>query len=159
MRDAVVVSESIVVPLPREDAYDGTLSCPLPEVFKKWYGPFPPIKSVTHHSTAPWGTVGDSRTLKLTGPGSVLETQRIDEKPTRFGYTLTDVKGPMAMLVSHIEGEWSFADAGAGTRITWQWSIHPKSAPVGALIPALGRMWRGYARQSLNTLSGYLQSR
>jgi hypothetical protein len=32
--------------------------------------------------------------------------------------------------------------------VTWQWTIHPSTG--GALVmPALGRMWQGYARQAL----------
>ncbi|CAM3727512.1 SRPBCC family protein [Smaragdicoccus niigatensis] len=153
----VVVSQSLDVPVPQGASFARTLPMPITELFNKWYGPFPPIKAVDQHSPGVWGSVGQSRTLKLTGGGSVLETLTHVDGPTSFGYTLTDIKGPMEVLVSHIEGAWTFASAGSGTLITWQWTVHPKYAVTAPLVPALGMMWNGYARQVLRSLSGYLQ--
>jgi len=41
---------------------------PLPTLFKRWYGPIPPIKEVRDQS-GDWDTVGQSRRIFLTGGG------------------------------------------------------------------------------------------
>jgi hypothetical protein len=45
---------------------------------------------------------------------------------------------------------------GTGTRVTWQWTIHPRTALSAPVLPLFGRLWLGYARQSLEELSNQL---
>ena len=56
------------------------------------------------------------------------------------------------------EGTWIFGPAGTGTRVTWRWVLHPKSAFSAPALPVFARLWRGYAGRSLETLSDYLVS-
>jgi hypothetical protein len=37
--------------------------------------------------------------------------------------------------------------------VTWRWTIHPRSALAAPLLPVFGRLWKGYAAQSLAELS------
>jgi hypothetical protein len=62
----------------------------------------------------------------------------------------------MALLVSSVEGKWSFAPAATGTTVSWQWTIHAKSGLVAPLLPVFGNMWKGYARATLEKLSQQL---
>ena len=39
------------------------------------------------------------------------ELTRVDP-PQAFGYTLTEITGPLAPLVDHIDGEWLFDPGG-----------------------------------------------
>jgi hypothetical protein len=128
---------------------------PLPTLFHRWYGPIPPIKAVIDQ-TGDWDAVGKTRTVVLTGGGSMREQLTSYDPPRSFGYTLSDVKGPMAPLVARVEGLWSFEPAGTGTRVIWQWTIHPRSALSAPVLPVFGRLWLGYARQSLEELSNQL---
>ncbi len=101
---------------------------PLPDLFRRWYGPIPPIKA-TRGQTGDWDGVGQSRTVLLTGGGSMREELTSYDPPRSFGYTLSQVKGPLAPLVDHVDGLWLFAPIGTGTQVTWRWTIHP---PLGA---------------------------
>ncbi len=65
------------------------------------------------------------------------------DEPRSFGYTLSEVKGPMAPLVDHVEGLWSFEPVGTGTKVTWRWTIHPRSAFTAPVLPVFGRLWLG----------------
>ena len=38
------------------------------------------------------------------------------DPPRSFGYRLTGIKGPMALLVGSVAGEWSFTPAAAAPR-------------------------------------------
>ena len=138
------------VPVPVGQAYDAVLTAPLPAIFSRRFGPLPPIREVRDQS-GEWGAggVGQTRTIVTADRGTMLEELTILEPPGRFGYTLSRITGPMKPLVAHVEGEWSFAPAGTGTRITWTWTFHPANGVAGMLLPALARMWRGYARQGL----------
>lgn len=51
------------------------------------------------------------------------------DEPHSFGYTLSDINGPLAPLVGGVQGMWLFQDVTSGpnpaTKITWRWTLHP----------------------------------
>jgi hypothetical protein len=149
MSQPLVVAQSGAMPVAPKDAFDAVFWMDVPTVFRRWYGPFPPIKAVT----GDWGSVGQARTLKLVGGASMREELVHADAPNSFGYALTEIKGPLATLVKRVEGEWAFAPSGNGTTATWQWTLHPRSAFTAPMLPVFARLWRGYARQSLDELS------
>jgi hypothetical protein len=155
MAQPLVVEQSRAIPVTQEAAFGGTVPLPLPTLFHRWYGPIPPIKAV-NEQTGDWDAVGKTRTVVLTGGGSMREQLTSYDEPKSFGYILSDVKGPLAPLVDHVEGLWSFKPVGTGTEVTWQWKIHPRSALSAPLLPVFGKLWMGYARQSLEALSDLL---
>ena len=155
MAQPLVVEQAREIPVGQEAALSGTVPIPLPTLFHRWYGPIPPIKEVRDQS-GDWDSVGQSRTVVLTGGGSMREQLTSYESPNAFGYTLSEVKGPLAPLVHHVEGLWAFEPVGAGTKVTWRWTIHPRSSFVAPLLPVFGKLWLGYARQSLEELSNQL---
>ncbi|HXA13459.1 MAG TPA: SRPBCC family protein [Mycobacterium sp.] len=138
-----------------QQAFDGTLPMPLPTLFRRWYGPIPPINKVLNQ-TGDWDSVGQTRTVKLTGGGSMREELTQVDPPHAFGYTLSQIKGPLSPLVSSVGGEWLFGTATRGTTVTWRWTIHPRSRPAALALPVFGRVWRGYARQALEELQHLL---
>lgn len=152
MAQSLVVEESLVIPVPTEQAFHNTLPAPLPEIFKRWHGPFPPVKEV-REQTGGWDAAGQTRTVLLAGGGSTREELTSVDPPRSFGYRLTNVTGPMALLVDHVEGEWIFASAAGGTEVTWRWNIHSKSSLTSWLLPVFGSMWKGYARKALRDLA------
>ncbi len=155
MAQSLVVEESLVVPVPAEQAFHRTLPAPLPEIFKRWHGPFPPVKEV-REQTGAWDAAGQTRTVVLAGGGSTREELTSVDPPRSFGYRLSGITGPMAFLVDHVLGDWTFAPAPGGTEVTWRWDIHPRKSgsPLTSwVLPLFGRMWKGYARQALRDLS------
>lgn len=155
MRQPLVVGQSRAIPVSPADAFRRTAPIPLPSLFRRWYGPIPPIKEV-RDQTGEWDAVGQSRTVLLAGGGSMREELTRFDPPHSFGYTLSDITGPLSPLVSAIDGEWVFDPAGTGTNVTWRWSIYPKSGLTRPALPVFGRIWRGYARQALEELSDQL---
>ena len=144
------LSSSRTVPLPPEDVFDWVLQEPLERVFARRFGPIPAIRRTSQQGA--WGTVGQERTIDFTDPGSVRERLTLVERPRRFGYTLSDVAGPMKLLIAGVEGLWSFEPDGAGTRITWSWTVHPANSVGRMAMPLFARVWQGYARRSLAQL-------
>jgi hypothetical protein len=155
MSQPLVVEQSRAIPVDPEQAFKATLPMPLTTLFRRWYGPIPPIKQVLGQA-GEWATVGQTRTVVLAGGGGMREELTRVDLPRSFGYTLSDIKGPLAPLVSTVEGEWIFGPLGTGTEVTWRWTIHPRSALAAPALPVFGRLWRGYARQSLDELSNQL---
>lgn len=155
MAHSIVVDESRLVPVPSEDAFRRTLPAPLPVVFARWRGIFPPVKEV-RDQTGAWDAAGQTRTVRLAGGASMREELTSVEAPRSFGYRLTPTAGPMVALVGHIVGEWTFVPAVGGTEITWRWDIHPKSPLTAWALPPFARMWKGYARHVLADLSTML---
>lgn len=152
---AYVVERSRSIPVTVEDAFAGTLPIPLPVLFRRWYGPIPPIKEV-RGQIGNWGTAGQTRTVILTGGGSMREELTSVDEPRSFDYTLTQITGPMSLLVGLVDGQWRFSPTGAGTQVTWRWTIHPRSALATPALPVLAKLWQGYARQALEELSAQL---
>lgn len=155
MAQPLVVEQSRAIPVAQEQLFRDMVPMPLPTLFHRWYGPIPPIKAV-RDQTGDWDAVGKSRTVVLSGGGSMREQLTSYDEPRSFGYTLSEVKGAMAPLVDHVEGLWSFEPIGTGTKVTWRWTIHPRSAFTAPALPVFGRLWLGYARQSLEELSNQL---
>jgi hypothetical protein len=55
-----------------------------------------------------------------------------------------------------VDGRWAFAPEGTGVRVTWSWTLHPTSTYAALVLPLVGRMWGGYARQALERASDVL---
>jgi hypothetical protein len=158
MTSSLAVEQSRVIPVSVEKAFAGTLPLPLPTIFSHWYGPIGPIKEV-RDQTGDWDTAGQTRVVMLTPSGSFHEELTSLDPPHSFGYALTGVTGPLGLLVGRADGEWRFTASGgaaSGTEVTWRWNIHARSALTAPLLPVLGLLWKGYARRSLETLSGLL---
>jgi hypothetical protein len=140
------------IPVTPETAFKRTLPIDLTTIFNRRYGPIGPIKEV-RHQLGEWATVGQTRTVHQVGGGSIREELTSLDAPRTFGYRLTDIKGPLAPLVDHVEGQWRFDQAGTGTNVTWQWTVHPKGKLGALAMPVFERLWHGYARQGLEQLS------
>ena len=155
MPRSVTVEQSRAISVAVEDAFKGTLPLPLPVLFSQWYGPIPPIKAV-RDQTGEWDAAGQTRTVVMVGGGSMREELTNVDAPRSFGYRLSNIKGPLAPLVGSVEGKWSFTATGTGTTVTWQWILHAKSGMTAPALPVFGRIWKGYARRALETLSDLL---
>ena len=104
MSQPLVVEQSRAIPADPEHAFRSLLPMPLTVLFRRWYGPIPPIKQVLDQA-GEWGTVGQTRTVALVGGGSMREELTHVDPPHPFGYTLSDIKGPLAPFVGPGGGE------------------------------------------------------
>jgi hypothetical protein len=156
MTDPLTVEQSREIPVDVQHAFDGTIPIPLPTLFRRWYGPIPPISKV-NNQTGNWDAVGQTRDITLKGGGALREELTHFDPPHAFGYVLSEIKGPLSPLVSTIDGQWLFAPTPTGgTTVTWRWTLHPRSRLTAPALPVFGRVWRGYARQSLEELDRQL---
>jgi hypothetical protein len=157
MPNPYVMKCSRAIPVDVQTAFDRTLPIPLATIFSRWYGPIGPVRTVRDQA-GEWGTVGQTRTVVQAGGTTLREELTRVDAPHAFSYTLSNISGPLAPLAAHIDGEWSFLPAGAGTEVSWRWAVHPKSA-IGALaLPVFARLWQGFARRALEQLADELLS-
>lgn len=155
MPSTLHLESSRAVPVETVDAFDRLLTHPITDLMSRRYGLLPPIREVRDQS-GPWERPGQTRTIVLADGGTMRERLTEVERPERFDYVLTDFTGALRPLVSHVDGSWAFAPEGTGVRITWSWTLHPTSTYAARVLPLVGRMWRGYARQALEQTSGVL---
>ena len=141
-------SASRAVPIDPQGGFDQVLALPLPDIFAQRFGALPAIREV-RDQRGEWGSVGQPRTIVLTDGNTMLETLVAVDRPHRFAYVIDQVTGPMKLLTSTVDGEWSFAPAGTGLRVTWTWTLHPPTRAAALVMPAFGWMWRGYADRAL----------
>lgn len=158
MPRSVTMSASRTYPAPMEAAFDAILPAPLERIFARRYGPIPAVRATEGAPPGAWGQVGDVRTVRMADGGAVREELTRVDRPTEFGYRLSEVSGPMRFLASRIEGLWSFAPADGGTRVTWHWVVHPASALAAPLMPVFALMWRQFAQRSLENVDGLLRA-
>jgi hypothetical protein len=118
------IEQSRAIPVTPERAFRGIIEMDVPKVFHRRYGPIPPIRRVSGRDGANWsGTVGQTRILELAGGGSIRETVVSVDEPNSWTCAITDLRGPLALLLEKIDGQFLFAPAGTGTRITWRYNI------------------------------------
>jgi hypothetical protein len=140
-----------------EQALRGIIEMDVPKVIRRRYGPIPPIRRVSGRDGANWsGTVGQTRILELGGGGSIRETVVSVDEPHSWSYAITDLRGPLALLLEKIDGQFLFASTGTGTRVTGRYNMLPRSQLAAPTFPAFAWFWRGYARQMLEELSSWL---
>lgn len=136
----------------QQAAYDTVRPAPLPEVFAHRTGPLPPIVKVADQTGGEWGTeVGQTRRIHLGDGGTTFETLTTIDAPRSFGYTLSEITGPMKLIVRGLRGEWSFAEESGGTRVTWTWDVDPRNRLAAPLVLGLRVLWRSYAAKALAT--------
>jgi hypothetical protein len=150
------MSASRTYPVAIEAAFDAVLPAPLEQIFVRRYGPIPAVRGTEGAPSGPWGKVGYVRTVCMADGGTVREELTRVNRPTEFGYTLSDVTGPLRLLASRVEGLWTFVPAADGTRVTWQWIMHPASAIAAPLLPVFALFWRRFAKRSLDAIDGLL---
>lgn len=81
MAQPLVLEQSRAIPVVGDAAFNGTVPIPLPQLFRRRYGPIPPIKA-TRDQTGDRDVVGQPRTVPLTGGGSMRQgcaRQSLDE--------------------------------------------------------------------------------
>ena len=135
-------------------SFDATLGLPLPYLFAHRYAAIPPVTQVRDQEA--WDVAGCTRTIVLGDGGTIRETLTEVDRPHAFAYRLTDLTGPMSLLVSSVDGRFTFEPAGTGVRITWTWLVHPRGAVGRAAMPLFERMWNPYARTALARLEAAL---
>lgn len=155
MSAPTVVAQSRTIPVSVDFAYEKTLPLPLPKLFRHWYGPLPPIKSIRDEPPS-WDTVGQTRTIVLAGTGTLREQLTRIDPPRGFDYRITGITGPLAPLVAVIEGQWRFEPAGAVTKVTWQWTVTPRTSAAKLAMTPFAYIWRGYAGKALAELEKQL---
>ena len=138
-----------MVPVEPTQAFDRLLAARLPEIFSRRYAGFPPIREVIDEPSD-WGAVGQTRTIVLADSGGRMrETLTSVDRPHSFGYVLDDLHGPLRPLLSTIDGVWTVTPEGAGSRISWSWTLNATRSPARLTLSVIGRMWQGYADRAL----------
>lgn len=148
------VARSRTFPVAFEGAFTRTLATPLPELLNRGFGPIPPVTGVDQEE--PWTEAGKVRTVRTSDGATTTERLITIDEPNSWTYELSDLTGPLRLLVSRVEGAWTFESVGTGCLITWSWILYPQSSFSAPVLPVFGRLWQGYARLALDRLEEIL---
>jgi hypothetical protein len=155
MVSPVAMSASRTYLTPLAPAYDFVLPMPLEQLFSRRFGPIPAVRG-TQADQAGWDAPGQTRTIRLADGGTLREQLIAVDRPTSWDYRLTEIRGPLRPLAAQIDGRWIFEPAGNGTRITWAWTMHPRSVLLVPVVRVFARIWGGFARRALDRLEAML---
>ncbi|MDO8363667.1 MAG: SRPBCC family protein [Actinomycetota bacterium] len=143
-------------PVTVEHAYETVLVAPLTDIFRRRFLAIPRIAEVIGQE-GEWGAaVGQTRTIRLSDGGTMLETLTELDRPHRFGYSIGTIKGMMKPLIASVDGTWAFASTDTGARITWSWEVTPTHRLGRLAMPAFARMWQGYAARAMDQVEQIL---
>jgi hypothetical protein len=99
-----------------------------------------------------WDAAGQTRILVLSDGGTVLETLRSAEVPV-FAYDLTRFTGVFGLLVAGARSEWTVADEGGRSAISWTYSFTSRRGR-GFIVAALVRLaWGPYMHRVLPAIA------
>jgi hypothetical protein len=155
---SIVIEQSRIFLVSPEIAFTATHQIPLKSLFPRWYGSIPSI-TTTRGQTGDWNTVGQVREVVLANGGSLRQTLTILDPPNSLGFRLSDLHGPFAPLIDHVDALWTFEASGKGTQVTWQCTVHPNSALATPLMPPISQVWSVHAKHALDNLSEYITRR
>jgi hypothetical protein len=136
-------------------AFERLMTARLPEVFSRSYAAFPAVREVTEEPHD-WGTVGQTRTIRLADGGRLRQTITSVDGPHSYAYLLDDIHGRLRPFVRSVDGVWSITPKGTGADVVWAWTMHPKASPARLTMNVIGRMWKGYADRALVELETIL---
>jgi hypothetical protein len=135
-----------------EQAYDVVCTAPLTDIFSRRYLAIAAIAEVTGQE-GEWGeAVGQTRTIRLTDGATMLETLIAVDRPHHFDYSISELTGPLKMLVSGIDGRYSFEPDGGGVTVTWRWVVTPKGLVGKLAMPVFAAMWSQYASRAMGQI-------
>ena len=135
-----------------EHAYDVVCTAPLTEIFSRRYLAIAAIAEVTGQE-GEWGdAVGQTRTIRLSDGATMLETLTAVDRPNHFDYSISELTGPLKMLVSGIDGRYSFERDGGGVQVTWRWIVTPKGVAEKLALPLFAAMWSRYAGRAMGQI-------
>ena len=110
-----------------------------PTRFYPKFGPLPATVAVRNQS-GPWNVVGQTRTLRLSDGGHVIETITDVVENSFFAYELTDFQKVFKRLVDHARAEWTFTAVEGGTLVHWTYEFVPNKR-WGWLVGLIVRLW------------------
>ena len=96
------VRRSRPVLAPVESVFEAALSLPLPQLYRRRYGPMPPIVEVRDQQ-GPWETPGQTRVFVTGDGGSMREELLTIDVPRQFSNRLTVLSGPFKPLVARVD--------------------------------------------------------
>lgn len=73
------------------------------------HGPLPAVIAVEDQSGA-WNEIGESRIVRLSDGGALLETLTAFDRPRHIAYTINELTNALRFLVSEFHGAWFFEE-------------------------------------------------
>jgi hypothetical protein len=147
--------QSIEICAPAERVF--AAACGLdPRMIFLAYGVLPGVEAIAGH-TAPWSAIGERRIVTLTDGSSLQEELARFDAGQSFLYNISGFSGALASLAAGGEGEWAVERAGQNSRLSWRYSLVPRSrltAPAVALVVKM--LMPGYMRAALKRIKSSL---
>ena len=118
-------------------------------------GPIPGLRGITAQAPS---AIGSTRRVE-SSDGSIL-TERITalDPPHRHAYALSGLRPPLGWLARSGDADWTFANAGTATRVSWDYAFTLTSVfawPLAA--PLLHIFMRGAMRRCLSAMAHELE--
>jgi len=102
-------------------------------------------------ATAP--AEGVRRRVELSDGTSIVERITAFEAPSVHAYDMAEMNPLQRLICTNMVSRWTFSDAGAGTRVVWDYRIEPRTALHTPLAWVVGRLFERAMQRCLNNLA------
>lgn len=129
----------------------------LPKILKKYL--FIPAVTGTRVHAGDWKTPGSYRTVMFESGDTLREELTHFEKPSYFGYTVSEFSSFQRHFASHGTGQWWFVAKGDLTEVKWTYTFYPKGT-FGRMIlhPFVKNDFRTYMKRSIQLIQSQIEN-
>jgi len=138
----IQVTAHVFIPRPRAQVFEAAAG--KSAGLSKYFTGFPPLIPAIVEATLEGGEpprTGAIRHVRMGDGTRIVERVLAFEAPSLHRYDMVKMNPLQTLFCSNMVGEWRFEEQGSGTRVTWDYSIFPKTLRGGParLIAALLR--------------------
>jgi uncharacterized protein YndB with AHSA1/START domain len=153
----IEVSARVFVPQPRERVFQAAAG--ETAALSRYFTGYPPLIPAIIEAEVEGGDpprAGALRRVRMSDGSRIVERILAFEAPSLHRYDMAELNPLQRLLCVNMVSEWRFEAQGSGTRVTWDYSIHPR-ALRGAAAWLMGGLLRKAMQRCLDNLAADLR--
>jgi uncharacterized protein YndB with AHSA1/START domain len=100
---------------------------------------------------------GMLRHVKLSDGSRVVERLLAFEAPRLHRYDMAEMQRLQKLLLTNMQGEWTFSPEGEGCRVVWDYSFFEKSAVTRPVVWLVAKLFRRAMQNCLDQLAAAMK--
>ena len=125
----------------------------------KGYGMISGVSGVKMLTNGEWGKPDAKRIVYMEDGNSAIDHILEVNKPHFFSYEIIQLTSVFKYLIKRVCGQWNFDEEGSNTKVSWTYSLEPKSIFFVPLLYVISKlMIRPFLQNTLRRIRELSQS-
>jgi hypothetical protein len=153
----IEVSARVYIPRPRAQVFEAAAG--KTAALSRYFTGFPPLIPAIVEASLEGGEPprgGALRHVRMSDGSRIVERILAFEAPALHRYDMVELNPLQRILCTNMVSEWRFEEQGDGTRITWDYAVHPKPLR-GPLARVVGALLRKAMQRCLDNIAADLR--